>query len=158
MFFIMKVHIIFAGRLSVIMPVFLYLISNIFYASGAIPLGFLADKIGHRKIIIFGYALFAFVSFSFIYAKSIKIFFMLFSIYGLIQAMIEGQQRAYVSSMSNKETEATSIGFFHTLTGTITLMANFIAGILWQYIRPETTFIFSTIISIFAVILFLNMD
>lgn len=158
MFFVMRVHTIFSGSESIIMPVFLYLISNIFYASFSIPLGIIADKIGHKKIIMFGYTLFGLVSISFIYAKNITAFILLFAAYGIVQSMIEGQQRAHVSSMSIKNFEATSIGFFHTLTGTITLLANLTAGILWQYIRPESTFIFGGVISLFAVSLFFLMD
>ncbi len=54
MFFIIRAQQFFAGRLSVAVPILLYILFNIFYVTFAVPLGTVSDRIGREKVIIFG--------------------------------------------------------------------------------------------------------
>ena len=49
---------------------------------------------------------------------------------------------------------ASSLGIFHTLTGLIMILAGGIAGCLWHYIGFQALFIYSSVMSLFAVLLF----
>jgi MFS family permease len=57
MFFILRSQAFFTGKLSVGVPILLYVLFNIFYALFAIPFGGLSDRIGRREVIVFGYFL-----------------------------------------------------------------------------------------------------
>jgi len=153
MFFLMKIHSVFIGKPSIVMPVFLYFISNVFYAAGSIPIGMLGDKIGRSRMLICGYVLFSIISISFIVSRTISVFILLFVLYGLVRAIVGVNQRAYVTSIANIEDRAVVLGALHTMTGTIMLLSNFIAGVLWQYALPEATFMFGAIVSILAALL-----
>ncbi|RKY40264.1 MAG: MFS transporter [Candidatus Omnitrophota bacterium] len=155
MFFILKAQKFFEGKLSVGIPILLYVFFNIFYAVFAIPFGELSDKIGRRKTLVFGYLLFSLVSLGFIFANSLAAFIILFALYGIVYAIVDGNQRAFVSDLSSEELRATALGTFHTIIGLAALPGSLIAGLLWQ-INPNITFIYSTGISIISVVLFLS--
>ena len=103
----------------------------------------------------FGYLLFSLVSLGFIFANSLAAFIILFALYGIVYAIVDGNQRAFVSDLSSEELRATALGTFHTIIGLAALPGSLIAGLLWQ-INPNITFIYSTGISIISVVLFLS--
>ena len=154
MFFILKARQIFTGRLSVGAPIGLYILFNIFYALFAVPFGNLSDKIGRRKVLILGYSLFSILSLGFAFFESLMAFIILFALYGLVYAMIEGNQRAYVADLSSGELRATALGAFHTIIGLTTLPASLIAGFLWQVVAPASAFIYGAVVAVIPVVLF----
>jgi len=155
MFFILKAQEFFTGKLSIGVPILLYALFNIFYAVFAIPFGTLSDKIGRKKVIVFGYLLFSLTSLGFAFFNSLIAFIVLFALYGVVYAIVDGNQRAYVSDLSSGELRATALGTFHTTIGLVALPASLIAGVLWQ-INPSITFIYGSIVSIISVVLFLT--
>ena len=155
MFLILKAQELFTGKLAIAAPIFLYILYNIFYAIFAIPLGMLYDKIGRKKVLISGYLLFCITTLGFAFAKTLPQFIGLFILYGIFYATIEGNQRAYVADLAYKRLRATAIGTFHTITGVLTLCSSLIAGYLWKHINSDATFIFGSITSFIAIILFL---
>ncbi len=155
MFFIVKAQTIFSGRLATIIPIALYLVFNIVYATTALPLGALSDKIGRKKIITAGYFLFSFVCLGFTQAQTLISMVVLFSLYGLVFAMIESNQRAFVADMANEHQKATSLGAFYTATGMLSLVGNIIAGMLSEYASIEIMFLYASIVSLAAALLFL---
>ncbi|MCD6471218.1 MFS transporter [bacterium] len=154
MFFILKAQEYFTGKLSIGAPILLYTLFNIFYALFAVPFGKLSDKIGKKKVIIFGYLLFSLTSLGFALLKSLTGFIILFALYGIVYAIVDGNQRAYISDLSPEELRATALGTFHTITGLAALPGSLIAGFLWQ-IKPSMTFIYGSVTSIISVILFI---
>jgi len=154
-FFLWRAEEIFGGKSmkGISFALFLYIIFNIAYASLSTYFGKLGDKIGRRFIIIFGYILFAFVCFGFVLIAYVSrvisyiLIITLFVLYGMVYAMIEGNQRAYAADLS--KWKGTSQGIFKASTGIATLPAGIIAGILWD-ILPELTFIYGATLAILA--------
>ncbi|MFC1894840.1 MFS transporter [Candidatus Dependentiae bacterium] len=155
MFLILKAQEIFTGKLAITAPIFLYVLYNIFYATFAIPLGILYDKIGKKKVLILGYLIFCLTSLGFSFAKTTSQFIGLFILYGIFYATTEGNQRAYVANLAQKRLSATAIGTFYTITGILTLSSSIIAGYIWKYISSDATFLFGSITSFISIILFL---
>jgi MFS family permease len=155
MFFILQAQASFEGKLAIGIPILLFIFLNIFYSGFAIPFGSLSDKIGRKKIIIVGYLLFGITTFGFAIFNSLTAFLFFFALYGIVFAMIDGNQRAYVSDLSPPDFQATALGTYHTTIGLIALPASLAAGLIWQFTAPSFTFIYGSLISFAAVILFL---
>jgi len=154
MFFVLRAQEFFKGKLSVGVPILLYALFNIFYAAFAVPFGRLSDKIGREKVIVFGYLLFSLTSLGFAFFNSLAAFIILFALYGIVYAIVDGNQRAYVSDLSSEKLRATALGTFHTMIGLVALPANLTAGFLWQ-INASVLFIFGAVIGIISVALFI---
>lgn len=137
--------------------ILLYIIYYISYSIFIIPAGMFSDKIGRKRVILMGYGLFGLTSLGLIFVSSLSQIISLFISYGIFYAMIDGVQRAFVVDLSPPSIKGTALGTFHTSTGLAALPAGLIAGLLWDKISPETTFIFSFVISITAITLFLNL-
>ena len=159
MFFIVRSMDYFAehfpGKLAGGLPILLYVLFNIFYAAFAVPFGALSDRIGRRRVLAGGYALFALTSFGFAFLNSLPAFIVLFALYGVVRALIDGNQRAFVSDLSPEGVRATALGTYHAVTGLAALPASLIAGLL-RTIAPEATFIYGGVVAAIAVGLFVG--
>lgn len=149
MFFLRRAQEVFETNMFLSM----YIIFNIFYAIFSYPSGILSDKIGRWKVLSAGYLLFSLTSLGFIFANSKMILALLFSLYGISFAMFDGNQRAFVSDLSDTKIRATALGIFHTLVGVTALPAGMIAGYLWKNISYSATFMYSAILSLIAFII-----
>lgn len=135
--------------------IFLYVLFYIIYTICIIPFGILSDKIGRKPIIIIGYLVFAVTAIGLIFTSNMNDIVLLFVSYGVFYAMIDGVQRAFVVDLAPNHLKATALGIFHTAIGLVALPGGFIAGLLWDNISPESTFIYGFVLSIISLVLFL---
>lgn len=153
MFFILRAQESFdSTRSAFVIPILLYVLYNIFYAGFAIPIGILSDRIGRKKILLSGYALFTVTCLGFVYFHSLGYLIVLFALYGLTYSLVDATQRAYISDLAPRDVRGTALGTFHTAIGIAALPAGLIAGSLWD-INMIYTFFFGAAMSFLAVIL-----
>jgi MFS family permease len=133
---------------STIIPLLLYALFSLTYSIFAIPFGNLSDKIGRKKVLIFGYILFSITSIGFIYSSNLMSLIILFSLFGLVYALTQSNQRALVADLSGKM-KATALGTYYFSTGIINIPAGLIAGYLWN-LSYLTMFSYTSIISLIA--------
>lgn len=150
MFFILKAQNYFSGNQEIVIPLFLYVLFNTFYASFAMPIGILSDKLGRKKILITTYFLFSIVCFGFSKANNIYAFVILFIVYGIFFAALKSNHTAFVADLSTPNIRATALGLFHSVNGIILLFSSIIAGFIWQNFSQDLTFIYASIISFSA--------
>ena len=130
----------------------LYIFYNLIYALAAYPLGLLADKIGLKKMYLFGICLFAMV---YIGMGTFSHHFMiggLFLIYGLFAAATEGISKAWISNNCRNEDTGTAIGTYAAFQSIFSLFASVFAGIIWMQLGSNMLFLFSGISSIVVAI------
>jgi len=156
MFFLLKANTLFPGRFSQAAPILLYAMFNIVYSIFAAPLGILSDRIGREKVIVFGYSLFAVTAAGFAFFDSPAAFVVLFALYGVYQAAIDGTQRALVADLAHERLKATALGTFHTATGLAALPGGLLAGFLWERFSPRVTFLYGAALGLFSVLLFIG--
>jgi len=132
-----------------------YIFYNLVYALLAYPLGKMADKFGLKKTFIFGISMFAIVYFGMAFSESIFAFLVLFLIYGVYAAGTESISKAWITNISKKEDTATAIGTLTAFQSIATMLASFIAGLLWVNFGPKITFISSGIIALIVILYFL---
>jgi len=99
--------------------------------------------------------MFSATSIGFVIVHSLGGFIVLFAVYGLMYAAVDGNQRAYVSDLATAQLRATALGAFQTTTGLMALPAGLIAGFLWEKIGPSATFIYGATFGLASILLFI---
>ena len=138
-----------ADNMAILLYVLLYIVYSVF----AIPSGTLSDKIGRKPVLRAGYVLFGITSLGLIFTSNIYSILFLFVIYGIFYAMIDGAQRAFVVDLAPEHLKATALGTFHAAIGLVALPGGYIAGLLWDKISPETTFIYGLTLAVISLVL-----
>jgi MFS family permease len=150
-FLILKAKYIgFSDNITLLLYVLFYIIYTLF----TIPAGILSDKIGRKPVLVTGYVLFTSTAICLIFTSQLSMLIFAFILYGIFFGLIDGVQRAFVVDLAPSELKGTALGTFHTATGLIALPAGFIAGILWDRISPEATFLFALGLSVCSILLF----
>jgi MFS family permease len=106
-------------------------------------MGIFADKIGMKKVLIFGLIFFAAVYFGFGFANFVWHFAILFLLYAVYAASSEGVSKAWITNICNKEDTATAIGFYNSLASIMALLASIVGGLIWSFFGPAYMFVFS---------------
>lgn len=132
-----------------------YIFYNLVFAATSYPMGILADKLGFRRVIIFGLFLFTVVYGGFAFQPSLVFIFALFSIYGVYAAATEGIIKAWITNMAHQQNTATAIGFYTSCESVCMLFASIIAGAIWTSFGSSATFIVTSIISLIVCLYFL---
>ena len=135
--------------------ILLYVLFYIVYTLCSIPSGMLSDRFGRKPVLIAGYLLFAVTSLGLMFTSNIYSILIFFAIYGLFYALIDGVQRAFVVDLAPENLRATALGTFHTAIGLVALPGGYIAGLLWDKINPEATFLYGFILAVLSTILFI---
>lgn len=147
MFFLLRAQELFTGALAVGAPLLLYVLFNVVYSGMAIPSGTVSDLIGRRWTLAIGYALFSLVSLGFVFVSSSGWLVLLFVMYGLVFAVVDGGQSAYVSDLSCDEMRCTALGAYHGVVGIASIASGLIAGSLWQIYGPAATFLLGALLA-----------
>ncbi len=153
MFFILRARDIFqplfSSRLANTIPILLYCWFNIVYALFSLPGGMLSDRIGRRKTLKLGYFVYSISCLGFALSRTLASFIILFALYGVSFALVEGNQRAFASVFVEENLRGIALGAFHTAIGISTLLASVFAGILWSY-SPILTFSYGAVLGMVA--------
>ncbi|MCX6665814.1 MAG: MFS transporter [Euryarchaeota archaeon] len=127
--------------------ILLYVLFYTIYTICTIPAGVISDKIGRKPVLITGYILFAALSVGLLFVSQLNTLVIIFIIYGVFFAMIDGVERAFVVDLAPTNLKGTALGTFHTVTGLIALPGGLLLGVLWDTFSPNTTFLFAFILT-----------
>lgn len=131
-----------AAQANVINILFLPLIWAFFHIIKVIfstPLGSLSDRVGRKKVISIGWAIYVFVYFSFAFLaflpSEIQVIatFFLFAIYALFYAFTEGAEKAFVADLVKHDQRGSAYGMFNFSIGLGALPASVIFGFLYSF-------------------------
>ena len=129
-----------------------YIFYNLIYALFSFPLGILADKIGLKKMYVFGIGIFAIVYFGMSLYSNIEVIVVLFFLYGIYAAATEGISKAWISNISDKKDTATAIGTYTAGQSICAMLASSLTGLIWYSFGSNVAFFvtgISTLILIF---------
>jgi Na+/melibiose symporter-like transporter len=126
---------------TIINILFLPLVWSFFHVIKVIfstPLGALSDRIGRKRAINAGWAVYAFVYFSFallvFLPPDVQVLatFILFAIYALYYAFTEGAEKALVADMVNEDQRGSAYGMYNFAIGLGALPASVIFGLIYS--------------------------
>lgn len=105
---------------------------NLIYTLISGPAGVLSDKIGRRRIIVFGWLTYGVIYLGFAVASAAWQMWALYALYGAYYGMTEGTAKALVADLVPAEQRGTAYGVYNAAVGLAAFPASAIAGVLWQ--------------------------
>lgn len=157
-------------QVQIINVLFLPLVWAFFHSIKVVfstPLSALSDKIGRKKTITIGWAIYAFVYFSFsvlpLFPQNLQVIatFLLFAVYSLFYAFTEGAEKAFVADIVDDRNRGSAFGMYNFAIGISALPASVIFGMLYSYFDvklPDSggtvAFGFGGTVALIAMILF----
>lgn len=139
---------------SVAGAIALYTVFNAAYALSSFPAGIVSDRIGQKKLLMVGFLLFSVIYLFFGFIQKTAFLWMLFPAYGVYMALTEGIGKAYLSRVVDRAHMGTMYGLYQTLTGIMTFFSSLIAGIMWDRLGPQYSFIFGSATGMAAFLIF----
>lgn len=126
--------------LNVLQVMLMVMTFNFVYAVLAGPLGALSDRIGRRRLILFGWFAYGLVYLGFAFSRTGWQVWMLFGLYGIYYAATEGVAKALIADIVPEVQRGTAYGLYAAAVGLTALPASLIAGVLWQGVGAWTGF------------------
>lgn len=142
MFFVLRAQELFSGAEAIAAPLLLYAFFNLIYALFAFPVGIWSDRAGRKNVLAIGYALFALTALGFAFVTNLTGLIVLFGLYGLVYAIVDGSERAFVSDLSASHLRGSALGLYSAALGVAAIASSLIAGALWDLWGAEATFLF----------------
>ena len=121
----------------------IYIFYNIIYALASYPLGFVADKIGLKKVLVGGMLLFSLVYAGMGLISDPAVIYILFALYGIYSAATEGISKAWISNLVPKNETATAVGNFTALQSIFIMLASMITGLTWFLFNAPAALVLS---------------
>ena len=110
------------------------------YALSAYPVGRLSDRIGPRGLLAAGIACLAAADIVLALASGIAALAAGVVLWGLHLGLTQGLLSAMVANSAPEDRRGTAFGVFNLASGIAMLAASVIAGALWEYVGPASTF------------------
>jgi MFS family permease len=128
-----------AGLALALAPAVL-VVMNVVYSISAFPLGALSDKVDRRVMLAIGFV--TLIASDLVLARATDLITVMVGValWGLHMGMTQGLLAALVANEAPAHLRATSFGIFNFVSGVALLLANLIAGLLWETVGPTATF------------------
>lgn len=114
---------------------------SLVYAAGAYPAGRLQDRIGARPVLVFGLLVLIAADVLLAFGTSLFVAFAGIGLWGLHMGLTQGVLSALIAGTAPERLRGTAFGLFGLITGTAALVASVVAGLLWDTIGAEATFL-----------------
>ena len=126
---------------------------NLIYAAGAYPLGRLADRMSHTKLLAWGLLALIVADGLLAWANHGIGFWAGIALWGLHMAMTQGLLATMVADTAPADLRGTAYGFFNLMSGLALLLASVVAGLLWDQLGASFTFIAGAVFSVATLVL-----
>ena len=128
-------------------------IMNVVYAASAYPMGRLADRMSHGKLLAAGLAVLVLADIVLAQAQGLAAVMAGVVLWGLHMGMTQGLLSAMVAGAAPAQLRGTAFGFFNLVSGVAMLIASVLAGLLWDQLGAAFTFYAGAAFSVLALAL-----
>jgi MFS family permease len=127
--------------LAIAMVPLVMAVMNLVYAGVAYPAGAIADRVSARRLLIVGLAVLVAADLTLAYAGTVGVVLAGAALWGLHMGLTQGLMSKLVADTAPATLRGTAFGFFNLVSGLALLLASVIAGVLWQSVGPQWTFV-----------------
>ena len=113
---------------------------NLVAALISYPAGSLSDTWGRRSVLLASFIIFFIAYLGFARAKSFVLIATLFVFYGLFQGIFRSVGKAFASDFVPEQLRASGVGWYSATVGLLGLVANIVAGLLWDRVGHAAVF------------------
>jgi len=128
------------GTPTGLIPIVL-VVMNVFYAIAAYPAGVLSDNGTRLRVLAVGMVLLIAADLAFVLIPGLTGVFVGLAIWGVHMGFTQGVFSSLVADTAPAELRGTAFGMLNLMTGVMILLASVIAGILWDSVGPQGTFL-----------------
>lgn len=140
------------GLPSALAPLVL-VVMNLVYALGAYPAGKLSDRVPARTLLAAGMICLALADLTLALLPGIAGSFAGIALWGARMALTQGLLAKLVADHSPSDLRGSAYGLFNLATGITLLLAGVIAGLVWDRVGADATFLVGAGFSLTAVLL-----
>jgi MFS family permease len=125
---------------------------NLAYLLSAYPVGKLSDRMPKQNLLMVGCVILAVGNGVLAYASNPVLLIVGALLWGLHMGFTEGVFNAMVANSAPKELRGSAFGIFNMLRGLVLLVASVIAGLLWDQVGPQATFVAAGLLALLTII------
>ncbi len=116
-------------------------VMNVVYALGAAPAGALSDRVSARTLLLGGLVALIAADMALAFGEGLWGAFSGIALWGVHMALTQGLLTKLVADHAPDDLRGSAFGLFNLATGLTLLVASVIAGLLWETIGPQATFV-----------------
>jgi MFS family permease len=116
-------------------------VMSVVYALAAYPVGILSDRMERRSLLVIGTGILIAADFFLAFAADVWGVMIGVALWGLHMGFSQGLLATLVADTTPEERRGTAFGLFNFVSGILLLAASALAGLLWDRIGPEATFL-----------------
>jgi MFS family permease len=116
------------------------------------PAGSLSDRWGRKRVLLLAFFIFFFAYLGFARTQNIMLIAALFVFYGLFQGIFRAVGKAFASDFVPAHLRASAVGWYSSAVGLLGLVANLVAGLLWDRVGHAAVFYYGAVFAIVGII------
>ncbi|MDP1911102.1 MAG: MFS transporter, partial [Hyphomicrobium sp.] len=128
-------------------------VMSLVYALSAYPLGKLADRMSHLKLLAAGLVVLIAADLVLAEAQGLAAVALGVALWGLHLGATQGLLATMVADTAPAQLRGTAFGFFNLASGVAMLVASVLAGLLWDRLGPGVTFYAGAVFSASALLM-----
>ncbi len=130
-------------------------VMSLVFAASAYPAGRLQDRIGGRPLLLFGLSALIAADLVLAFGPSLLAVFIGTALWGLHMGLTQGVLAALIAATAPETLRGTAFGVFGLIAGLASLVASVLAGLLWDRIGAQATFLAGAVFAGTALFAFL---
>jgi MFS family permease len=125
---------------------------NLVAALASYPAGSISDTSGRRSVLLVSFMIFFIAYLGFACAKNIVLIATLFVFYGSFQGIFRAVGKAFAADLVPEHLRASGVGWYSATVGLLGLVANLVAGLLWDRISHAAVFYYGAAFAVVGII------
>jgi MFS family permease len=130
-------------------------VMSLVFALSAYPAGWLQDRIGARPLLLCGLLVLIAADLTLAFGSTLVAIFFGIGLWGLHMGLTQGVLAALIAATAPDRLRGTAFGLFGLIAGVASLIASVLAGVLWDRIGDQATFLAGAAFATMAFVAFL---